>query len=138
MTLLKVVLDTNIFISGILTSEGNPSIIIKAWKRTRKFQLFISEEIIGEVLKVMVRLNVGADIVLDWDKMIRKNASLVISDKKIKAIQKDISDNKFLECAVTAGADYIVSGDRHLKELGEFKQIKIINARQFLDILRQN
>ena len=133
--MLKVILDTNVFISGILTSEGNPSTIIKAWKRTRKFQLFVSEEIIQEVLKVMARLDVEADIILDWDKMIRKNAVLVKPDKKITAIQKDISDNKFLECAVKVKADYIVSGDKHLTELEEFQRIKIVNARQFLDIL---
>lgn len=136
--MLKVVLDTNVFISGILTSEGNPSIIIKAWKRTKKFQLFVSEEIIQEALKIMSRLGVEADIVLDWNKMIRNNAILVNPDKKITIIQKDVSDNKFLECAVKAKADYIISGDKHLKELREFQKIKIINARQFLEILRQD
>ena len=72
--MLKVVIDTNIFVSGVLTEGGNPSLVIKTWRRTQKYQLFVTEEIIQEVLRVMRRLNVNPDIVRDWDKAIRKNA----------------------------------------------------------------
>jgi len=133
--LLKVVIDTNIFISGVLVEGGNPSIIIKSWKRTRKYQLFVTEEIIQEVLRVMQRLNVSPDIITDWNKVIRKNAISVAPTKKIEAVKEDPSDNKFLECAIESRADYIVTGDKHLKRLNEFEGIKIINAREFLDIL---
>jgi len=133
--LLKVVIDTNIFVSGVLVEGSNPSLIIKAWKRSRKYQLFVTEEILQEVLKVMQRLNVPADIITDWGKLIRKNAIFVVPTKKIEAVKEDPSDNKFLECAIESGADYIVSGDRHLKGLKEFRGIKIVNAREFLGIL---
>ena len=133
--MLKVVIDTNIFISGVLVEGGNPSIIIKSWKRTRKYQLFVTEEIIQEVLRVMQRLNVSPDIITDWNKVIRKNAISVAPTKKIEAVKEDPSDNKFLECAIESRADYIVTGDKHLKRLNEFEGIKIINAREFLDIL---
>ncbi|MDI6758711.1 MAG: putative toxin-antitoxin system toxin component, PIN family [Candidatus Omnitrophota bacterium] len=133
--MLKVVIDTNIFISGVLVEKGNPSIIIKAWKRTQKYQLFVTEEIIQEVLKVMKRLDVIGDIIGDWDRTIRKNAISIVPSKEIRAVKNDPSDNKFLECAIEAGADYIVSGDKHLKELKEFKGIKIVSTKEFLDIL---
>lgn len=133
--MLKVVIDTNVFISGVLVEAGNPSLVIKAWKRAQKYQLFITEEIIQEILKVMHRLNVNADIIADWDKVIRKNAIFAVPARKIEAIKEDPSDNKFLECAVEAQADYIISGDKHLKKLVEFERIKIIDARRFLDIL---
>lgn len=133
--MLKVVIDTNVFVSGILVEAGNPSLVIKAWKRTQKYQLFITEEIIQEVLRVMRRLNVSADIITDWDKAIRKNAISVIPTRRIEAIKEDPSDNKFLECATEAQVDYIVSGDKHLKKLAEFEGIEIIDARKFLDIL---
>ncbi len=133
--MLKVVIDTNIFVSGVLVEEGNPFVVLKVWKRTRKYQLFVTEEIIQEILTVMKRLNINADIITDWDKVIRENAIQVVPIRKIKAIKDDPSDNKFLECAVESQADYIVSGDKHLKRLNKFEGIEIINARKFLDIL---
>lgn len=133
--MLKVVIDTNIFVSGVLVEGGNPSVILKAWKRTQKYQLFVTEEIIQEVLRVMQRLNVPPEIITDWDKAIRKNAISVVPMRKIEAVKEDPSDNKFLECAIESRADYIVSGDSHLKGLKEFQGIKIISAREFLGIL---
>ncbi len=133
--MLKVVIDTNIFISGVLVEGGNPSLIIKSWKRTQKYQLFVTEEIIQETLRVMQRLNVHPEIITDWDKAIRKNAISVVPTRKIEAIKEDPSDNKFLECALEVRADYIVSGDNHLKGLKEFQGIKIVSAKEFLGIL---
>lgn len=133
--MLKVVIDTNVFISGVLVEAGNPSLVIKAWKRTQKYQLFITEEIIQEILKVMHRLNINADIIADWDKAIRESAISIAPTRKIEAIKEDPSDNKFLECAIEARADYIVTGDKHLKGLDEFEGIKIVDPRKFLDIL---
>lgn len=134
--MLKVVIDTNVFVSGVLTKGGNPSVVIKAWRRTRKYQLFITEEIIQEVLGVMKRLNIKADIIADWDKLLRKRAIQIVPARKIKAIREDPSDNKFLECAIESYADYIVTGDKHLKKLNKFEGIEIVSAREFLDILK--
>lgn len=134
--MLKVVIDTNVFVSGLLTEGGNPSIVIKAWKRTQKYQIFVTEEIIQEILRVMKRLKVDADIIKDWDKTIREKAIQVAPVRKIEVIKEDSQDNKFLECAIGSHADYIVSGDRHLKKLNEFEGIKIVNAKEFLDILK--
>jgi len=133
--LLKVVIDTNVFVSGVLVEAGGPALVIKAWKRSRKYQLFITEEIIHESLEVMRRLNVDRGIIADWDKTIRRNTIFVVPTRKIEAIKEDPSDNKFLECAIEARADYIISGDKHLKGLIEFEGIKIINTRKFLDVL---
>jgi predicted nucleic acid-binding protein len=55
---------------------------------------------------------------------------------EIDAIKADSDDNKILECAVTSGASYIVSGDRHLLELTEYGKIKIITPKTALDLLK--
>jgi putative PIN family toxin of toxin-antitoxin system len=133
--LLKIIIDTNIFISGILTEGGNPSLVIKAWKRSQKYKLFVTEEIIQEILKVLKRLKVTEDIIYDWDQAIRKNAIKVITTQKIDFIKDDPEDNKFLECAISAHADYIVSGDSHLTKLKKFEGVNIVTAKQFLEIL---
>jgi len=133
--LLRVVIDTNVFISGVLVEESNPSIVLKAWKRMQKYQLFITEEIIQEILRVMKELNISADIIAGWNKVIRKNAIPVAPTRKIEAVKEDPSDNKFIECAIESCADYIVTGDKHLRRLNEFEGVKIVNPRKFLDIL---
>jgi uncharacterized protein len=53
---------------------------------------------------------------------------------KIKAVKDDPDDDKFLECAVTAKADYIISGDPDLLNLKEFKKIKIVSPTQFIKL----
>ncbi|MCG2722043.1 MAG: putative toxin-antitoxin system toxin component, PIN family, partial [Thermodesulfovibrionales bacterium] len=53
----------------------------------------------------------------------------------IEAVPEDPEDNKFIECALTCKADYIVSGDRHLLNLKEYAGIKILKASEFLAIL---
>ena len=130
--MLKVVIDTNVFISSVLTKGGKPSVVIKIWKRTRKYQLFYTEEII----RVMTELNVDVSLVKDWDKTIRKNAILVVPTRKIEAIKEDPPDDKFIECAIESHADYIITGDKHLRRLKEYEGIKIINAAEFLEILK--
>ncbi len=55
---------------------------------------------------------------------------------KVDAVKEDPTDNKFLEAAMEADADYIVSGDKHLLKLKEFSGIKIVKAKQFLEMLK--
>ena len=52
---------------------------------------------------------------------------------KIEIIKDDPDDNKFIECAVTNNADYIISGDNHLLNLREYENIKILSPKEFLN-----
>jgi len=61
---------------------------------------------------------------------------LVEPKAKINEIKEDPTDNKFLECAVEAKADYIISGDKHLLKIKKFKETKILTPNKFLDILK--
>ncbi len=60
------------------------------------------------------------------------NSILVEPKEKINIIKEDSDDNKFLECAVEACADYIISGDDHLLKLHQFRGIAIVSPREFL------
>jgi len=55
--------------------------------------------------------------------------------EKVSVVKKDPTDNKFLECALAANADYIMSGDKHLLELREFRNIKIIRTWEILKLI---
>ena len=62
-------------------------------------------------------------------------AMIIHPRTKVNVVKDDPEDNKFLECALDAGADFIVSGDHHLLDLKMFKGIKIVKCKKFLEIL---
>ena len=66
-----------------------------------------------------------------------QNAEFVTPEEKIVVIVADPTDNKFLEAAVVGKVNYIVSGDGHLLDLGSFRDIPIITARDFIELLKQ-
>ena len=68
-------------------------------------------------------------------KKLTKIKVFVPGKTKIKAIASDSSDNNFLSCAVEGQADLIISGDRHLPDLETFQGIRIVNPKEFLDLV---
>jgi len=129
---LKVVFDTNIYISAIIFS-GPPEICLEA-AREGEIGLYTSKTILLELANKL-RSKFGyteeeiEDILIGLSKFVR----LVEPKVKINRIKEDPSDNMILEAAVEAKADFIVSGDkRHILPLKEFAGIKIISAATFL------
>ena len=59
---------------------------------------------------------------------------MVEGQAEIGVIQADPTDNKYLACALEGEAEYIVSGDRHLLDVGQYQGIKIMNAQAFLNM----
>ena len=131
--MIKVVFDTNIFISAILT-PGNPRKLIDL-ARERKIMLFTSEFIIWEIERILrTKLNMDTPQILVILNSVREISLFVSPVVVISAIERDKSDNRILECAVEAKAEYIVSGDEHLLSLGRYGEISIVNASQFLKL----
>ena len=127
----KTVIDTNIYISAIFWG-GKPREIVELG-RNGYIWIFSSAEIEDEIdkklrLKFNLDANETAHILLDYSTF----TIPVKITKRIKAINDDPDDDKFIECAVSCCADYIVSGDKHLLKLKEYEGIKIINAADFL------
>ena len=133
---MKVVLDTNILISA-LGWLGNSRWII-GQIIDKKLNLAISLDILDEFHGVAARLKFefSEEEITDFIDSIMEVAELVVPVEKLEIIKDDPSDNKILECAIEARVDYIISGDRHLLKLKEFKGIKIVTAAQFLTIFQ--
>ena len=136
---MKVVLDTNIWLSGIFW-QGNPCKIIKLAEQG-KIEIVISRHILEEIVNVLNREEKFQKFIEDRKLAIGDLVRTIISitkliepKSKITAIKEDIEDNKILEAAVDGKADFIVSGDRHLLDLKQFNEIKILKAKEFLDI----
>ena len=125
-----VVLDTNVLISSLW--RGNPWEVVKRW-RDGQFQLVISPSILSEYLDVLGRF-VSPDVLQQWVETLTDptRVRLVEPSDVVSVIREDPTDNRFLECAIAAEADAIVSGDHHLLALKEFRGIPIFTPAAFL------
>jgi|SRR3989344_116093 len=137
--MLKLVLDTNTIISAFFW-KGNEYDLLKEIEKER-VQLFISKEILDEVEDVLNR-DKFKDIIEETnqntDEIIQKTISLshlVIGEKLNINICRDPKDNKFIECAVHAHIDFIVSGDKDLLSLKQYKGIRIVKTSEILSKL---
>jgi len=128
---MKIVPDTSSLISGIFWKFGNPRKIVDLW-REEKVDFIGSEETLGEYVEVINRFVEREDTEY-WKEFILENVTVVESSRKYSVIREDPDDDKFLDVAVEAEADYIISSDKHLKKLKEFGGIKILSPREFLD-----
>lgn len=129
----KVVFDTNVYISAVIFG-GNPRSCLEL-ARNGEIELFCSREILFELSgKMKVKFRWGDSDVVELIEGIAKFAKNVKPKTCVNEIKKDPTDNKILECALEARADFIVSGDiKHLLFLGSYKGIRILNSRDFLD-----
>jgi len=134
--MIRVVIDTNIFVSSFFNPNGNPKRVIDLWKN-RKITLCVTEEILEEYVEVLARLGFSNEPELEELLRLFKKKNNIIytaSTPKFHLIKDDPSDDKFIECAVTAQAQYIISGDKHLLNLEMFRNIIIISSLDFLNI----
>jgi len=130
----KIVIDTNIYISAIFWG-GKPREIIDLG-RSGQVSIFTSSEIEKEIVrKLKTKFGLSdeesAQILLDFSTF----TIPVKTSQRIKVIDDDPDDDKFIECAVSSKSIFIVSGDTHLLKLEHYKGIKIVKAVDFLSII---
>ncbi|MDP1545230.1 MAG: putative toxin-antitoxin system toxin component, PIN family [Anaerolineales bacterium] len=132
---MRVVIDTNIIVSGYL--GGSLEAIIVAWK-SGKFTLVVSDVIVEEYLAVLNRpkFKIERAEIEDFSALLLDRAEFVIPLEQVQAVVDDPSDDKFLDAALSGRANLIVSGDGHLLELKNFRDIPIITAREFVERLK--
>jgi len=132
---MKVVLDTNIYISSFYWS-GNPRKVIERVINGLD-ELYISEEILEEVISVMSSKKFNTDNVKieEYVKTIESYSfKLLLSQIPIR-ISRDVDDNKILQCGVEGRVDFLITGDNDLLEINEYKGIKIVNPMDYLKIV---
>lgn len=134
---LRLVVDTNVLVSAALKPQG--------WERTtfllaitRPARLYLSQTIFDEYKAVLARpeLKIRKGLRQQFIQLIRNRAYVVNPSIRLRA-ERDPDDDKFLECADAARADYLITGNvRHFPKF--WKQTKIVTAREFLDIVAQH
>lgn len=136
--MIKAVLDTNTAISGIFW-KGPPRKIFEA-ARERKVLLFSTRPMEEELARVLTYPKFGlqdSEIAPILAEM-RSICAPAEETSKDSPVKEDPTDNIFIRCALGAGARFIVSGDRHLLGLGEYKGVRILRARPFLEVLESS
>lgn len=132
-TIGRVVLDTNILVSALLF-KGDLARIVDLWKK-------------GKIIPVLSRETFAEfKAVLEYPKfsLTRQEIKVIIEEEllpyfevieitdDVEGICRDTDDDKFIACAVSASADFIVTGDKDLLDMGKYKSIKIISASVLL------
>ena len=128
---MKAVFDTNIFISAFVIpgSQGDQAFLLA---RRKRFDLYTSVAILTETAnKLREKFDQSEDDIKLALRLISRAAKVLQPAARLKVLS-DGPDNRILECAVEAGADIIVTGDRHLLKLKKFQNIPIIRLADFL------
>lgn len=135
--MLKVVLDTNIFISGLLFN-GKQRKILELWQ-ARRFELIISDEILTELRAVLYRkkFNFNKEQVDFITTEIKNNSIQINPDTRYKFSAYDADDNIIIDCAIAGKCDYIVSGDSDILRLKKIAGISLIDSKEFLQLIQR-
>ena len=133
--MLRVVLDTNVLISAILFGGKPRQILEKAIRG--EIRLCISEPILEELKGVLQRskFDYSPEMIQVILTELTGIADFVNPSKTIDVVLEDPEDNRILECAVEAEANYIITGDFHLLKLSRYRNIEVVNAVAFLEKL---
>lgn len=130
---MRLVLDTNVFISGVFFA-GPPYEILKAWRRG-KIQIVLSPKILEEYRETAEELAAEfPDVDLTpWLELLTTKATVVEAAPLAAPVCTDPDDDKFLACALASRTKLIASGDKALLRASGYEKITVLTPRQFVD-----
>jgi uncharacterized protein len=140
---LKVVVDTNQFVSSLLIKKGLPVRIIDAWRRGT-YILVTSNEILEEVSRVLRypriqgKYRFQEESIESLVSVVERQAIVLQNPDPVDVIKEDPDDNRILACAIQGKAHYIVSGDPHLLKVRKYQDVTIVTPREFIAILERD
>lgn len=134
---MKVVLDTNIWVSALAFPGGTCDQLLQYFIRHRAIKIITSPFIIQEFERVLRKKLELSDQEINLAlQTLRAVSTIVEPQERIRTVKEKDSDNRILECAVAAKADLLVSGDtKHLLPLKIFRDIPIRSPREVIDQL---
>ena len=132
--MIEVTADTNIYVSALVFA-GLPRQLLLAAEGDR-IRLSISEAILQELRRVLLRKFAwSAEAVDEALLQLAGCTELVRPTETLDVIAEDPEDNRVLECAAAAGSRFIVSGDKDLLNLGQFRNIRIVKVADFMKLV---
>lgn len=126
----KVVIDTNVFISGLLFG-GNPERVLNLWIE-KKFILCISPELQAEIVnKLIAKFHASDTFIKNLVYFLENGCEKYIPQRKVTVV-RDKNDNFLLDLALAADAKYLITGDKDLLNLNHYQNTYILSPRDFL------
>ncbi len=136
---MKVVFDTNVLLSAFLT-EGLCSKLLLRAKRG-EFDLYLCPFILHEFRdKLKNKIKATPIEIREAISLVTEAASMTapeISDVRVYKASRDPDDDKVIACAVSVGADYIVTGDSDLRQIGSYGAVRMISPRSFESLFEE-
>lgn len=130
----RVVLDSNIIISAVVY-RGKPRQVLEL-AFEGNIQAYTSPILLAELTEVLTKKFLLSSEEINLIEQELKEVFEIVHPTKTFHLQKDEDDNRVLEAAVEGKCDFIVTGDKELLQLGSFRAIKIMDADQFLNIMK--
>ena len=134
---MKIVLDTNCLVNVIMPKSYNNDVWLAF--RDKRYKLCVSNEILFEYHEILsLRYNALIANTVRKEIIESPNVERISPAYRFNLITTDPDDNKFVDCAITAGATYIVSNDKHFEELRkyDFPKVEVRKLTEFLKIVR--
>jgi uncharacterized protein len=135
---LVVVVDTGVWVSGVFFRRGIPAAILRAWRDSR-FTIVVTSATLGELESKLREkaIQFGAPPTLpeEWIAYVRVFARMAPVTEDARGVCRDVDDDKFLDAAVSGGAQYVVSGDHDLQVLDKYQGVQILSPRDFAELL---
>ncbi len=128
---MKVVFDTNILVAALVFPGGRGEAAVRRILDEQD-QLVLSKPILDELLGVLARKFSRDAEELARVALFLSDLSLAVRPRKRLHVVKDEPDNRVLECAVAGRADMIVTGDKSLQDLREYRGVRIVSLREYL------
>ena len=129
---MRVVFDTNVLVSALVFPGGRGDAALQRIVE-EKDRLILSKPILDELLGILGRKFARDAEALSHAAVFLTELSLLVKPRQRLHVVKDDPDNRILECAVAGDADIIVTGDRALLALREYKGVRLISLRDYLD-----
>lgn len=132
--MVRVVVDTNVLVSAFI-DNGKPRKLVL--KLLEEHTIILSRQMLTELADVLTRdkFSVKSTQVDRFLSILMRKSKIVPADPHFKVISEDPDDDVVLSTAYKGKANYIVTGDRHLLNLKEFKRTKIVKVTQLLELL---
>jgi len=136
---ISAVLDTNVLASGAIAQSGAVALVLDG-VASGAFQLVLSDEILTELERTLAKpyfaARLGADLVARYVAGLKSLAPLTPLTRTVSGVATHPEDDLILSTALSGGADYLVTGDKHLLALGAYQTVRIVSPAAFVAILQ--
>lgn len=141
--MLRVVLDTNLFVSGLKNKQTPPGQILELWRK-KQFDVITSPQLLAEIHEVLMRpailsfLKQTPEVVDKFIKLLIQRTYITEGKLKLDVLKNDPDDNMVLATAVEGQAAYLITGNTKHFPSEDYKGIKIVTPQEFISILNNS